>query len=115
MEAINNPESFEIFKSRVAEIFKNEGLSEGLKSEIEDWIKLAYERHHKYGSSAEERILIQLQMAQIYGSTEQYDSSWKLLSEAWDYADGMKNTELVKEVEDLIDSIHGRKDQNELS
>jgi hypothetical protein len=109
MEGPNNPESFESFKNRVAEIFKNEGLSENLKSEIENWSKSAYERYHKYGSPAEERISIQLQMAQIYGATEQYDNSWNTLSGAWVYADGMKNTELVKEVEDLMGLIHGRK------
>lgn len=109
MEGLNSPESFESFKNRVAEVFKSERLSESLKSEIENWIKLAYERYHKYGSSAEERILIQLQMAQIYGITEQYDNSWDTLSDAWVYADGVKNTELVKKVEDLRDSIHGRK------
>lgn len=109
MEGLNNQESFESFKNRIAETFKSEGLSKGLKSEIGNWIDSAYERYHKYGSSAEERISIQLQIAQIYGVTEQHDNSWDILSEASDYADGVKNAELIKEVDDLMDSIHGRK------
>ncbi|OHB15244.1 MAG: hypothetical protein A2431_01800 [Candidatus Zambryskibacteria bacterium RIFOXYC1_FULL_39_10] len=109
MEGLNNVESFESFKNKIAEIFKREGLSENLKSEIERWIDSVYERYHKYGSSAEERISIQLQIAQIYGVTEQYDNSWDILSDVWVYADGIKNAKLVKEVDDLMDSIHGKK------
>jgi len=108
MEGINNQESFESFKNRIAETFKTEGLSEGLRAEIGRWIDSVYERNHKY-SSSEERISIQLQIAQIYGVTEQYDNSWDFLLEASDYADGIKNAELIKEVDDLMDSIHGKK------
>ncbi len=109
MEELNSPESFEGFKNRVAEIFKKEGLSDSLKSEIESWLASAYERYDREGSSAEERILIMLQMAQIYGATEQYDNSWDTLESAWDYASGEQNAELVEKVEDMMDSIHIRK------
>ena len=114
MESLSIPESFETFKNRVTEIFKNEGLSENLSSEIKKWCELKYIEYHAHGTSAEKRILIQLEFAQIFGVTEQYDSSWEVLSKAWDYADGMKDAELVKKVEDLMDLIHIRKDEHEL-
>lgn len=106
-----NSMRFEEFKNNIAATFEREGLSENLRSMIEDWIKFGYAgRIGAWGSSGEQRVGFQMELAQIFGATEQYDDSWETLSKAWDYAHEMYNDELVQEIENLMDKIHGRKD-----
>lgn len=81
MEGINNQESFESFKNIIAETFKTEGLSEGLKSEIERW----YEKRFKETDdpnvdvTAVQKASFQLELAQIYIVTYQDDLANEVL------------------------------------
>ena len=111
---VNIPESFESFKNIIAERYAAEGLSESLKAEIENWIKIRYAETGVYGSTAGQRISFQIEMAQIFGATEQYDESWKALYEAEDYAYEMGEADFLRKIEELRNEIHGKKDEEEL-
>jgi hypothetical protein len=102
-------ENFDSFKDRIEKSFKEEGLSERLKLEIEERNKKRYFETSINGASVEQRISYQIELAQIYGITEQYDQSWDVLSDVWTFADNSNDEKLKKEVENWMDVIHGKK------
>ena len=67
MEGINNQESFESFKNRIAETFKSEGLSEGLKADIKRWCDKKQEENDRPDTdvTATQKATFQVELAQI--------------------------------------------------
>ena len=105
MEGLNNPESFEDFKNRIADIFKNEGISENLNSEIEKWHSRRQQETDMPGGTIEQRTVFQIELAQIYIAIGKNDSAFDTLDDAWTEADQEGLTDLVKKIEDLMKSI----------
>lgn len=105
MEGLNIIESFESFKKRVAEIFKNEGLSESLNLEIEKWHSRRQQETDVAGGTIEQRVVFQVELAQIYMAVGKNDSAFDTLSDVWTEADQGGLMDLVKEIADLMNSI----------
>ena len=105
MEELNNTESFESFRSRITEIFKREGLSENLEREIDIWHKRKQEETDRPGGTIEQRVVFQMELAQIYLVMERNDFAFDTLSDAWDQANNKGLSNLVKEITDLMNSI----------
>jgi len=105
MEGLNNPESFEDFKNRVAEIFKSEGFSENLNSEIEKWHSRRQRETDMPGGTIEQRVIFQMELAQVYIKIGKNDSAFDTLSDAWTEADQGGLADLVKEITDLMNSM----------
>lgn len=84
MEGINNQESFESFKNRIAETFKSEGLSEGLKADIKRWCDRKQEENDRPDTdvTATQKATFQVELAQIYIVTEQDDLAYGVLDDA---------------------------------
>ena len=104
MERLKGVESFDSFKNRIAGIFKNEGPSENLEKEIDVWHKRRQEETDMPGGTIQQRVIFQMELAQIYIVTEKNDFAFDTLSDAWDEANNTGLTDLVKEITDLMNS-----------
>jgi hypothetical protein len=93
------------FKNRIAEIFKTEGLSENLLSEIDAWHDRRYEETDKPGGTIQERVVFQMELAQLFIVTERNSLSLDTLNDALDQARQEGLDDLAQEIQDLIDSI----------
>lgn len=105
MEGINKPESFEDVKNRITEIFNREGLSESLNSEIERWHSRRQQETDLPGGTIEQRVVFQVELAQIYIAVGKNDSAFDTLEDAWDEANQEGLTDLVKEITDLMNNL----------
>lgn len=105
MEGLNNQKSFEYFKNRVKEIFEREGISENLNSEIEKWHSRRQQETDMPGGTIEQRVVFQIELAQIYIAVGKNDSAFDTLEDVWTEADQKGLTDLVKEIENLMRSI----------
>jgi hypothetical protein len=102
MEELNNQESFGDFKNRISEIFKTEGLSENLSAEVEKWHSRRYEETDRYGGTIEQRIIFQMELAEIYLITERVDLALETLDDAWTQADQEGLQDLAAKIGDMI-------------
>jgi len=106
MEGIpNKPESFENFKSAIYEIYKIDGWSEKLNSLIGVWHTKRQQETDIPGVTIEERVVFQIELAQIYIVAERYDSAHTTLNDAWTEAEQEGLTGLVQKIKDLMNSI----------
>ena len=105
MERLNNSESFESFKNRIIEIRNNEGLSENLLSEIDRWHKSKQQETDMPGGTIEQRVVFQIELAELYIATRRLNLAYDTLSDAWTEADQEGLTDLVKKIADLMNSI----------
>lgn len=85
-EPMGNIESFENFKVRLIEIFEREGLSENLLSEIDRWHERKQKETDLPGGTIEQRVLFQVELAQIYFGTGRIDQAFVCLGDAYDQA-----------------------------
>ena len=106
MEGLNKPENFEDVKNIISEIFKNEGISENLNSEIEKWHSRRQQETDIPGGTIQQRIVFQVELAQIYIAVGKNDSAFDTLGDAWDEANQEGLTDLVKEITDLMNHIN---------
>jgi hypothetical protein len=106
MESLDNAETFESFKNRVTEIFKNESLSENLLSEIDIWHNRRYEEIGLPGGTIEQRVVFHIEFSELYISTGRPDLAYDTLSDAWTEADQEGLTDLVKKITDLMNHIN---------
>lgn len=104
MEGLNNIENFESFKNRIADIFKTEGVSENLNLEIERWHARRQQETDLPGGTIEQRVIFQIELAQIYVVIEKNDSAFDTLNDAWTEADQDGLTDLVQKIETIMRS-----------
>jgi hypothetical protein len=86
-------------------MFKSEGLSENLNAEIEKWHERRQQETDMPGGTIEQRVVFQIELAQIYITIGKNDSAFDTLSDAWVEADQEGLTDLVQQIEDIIRSI----------
>ncbi len=99
-------ESFESLKSRVADIFAAEGLSENLKNIIQKWHDEQYEKTDKRGGAIEDRVIFQMRYAELYIITKRYEFAFDILDSALDQAKQERLDELVHQIGPMIDSCY---------
>ncbi len=104
MEGLNKPESFENFKNAIYEIYKMDGWSENLNQLIGVWHNKRHEETDALGGTIEERVVFQIQLAEIYIVTERYDSAYTTLNDAWTEAEQASLTDLVQKIKGLMGS-----------
>lgn len=105
MEGIpNNRESFENFKSAVYEIYKIDGWSDKLDSLIGVWQNKRQQETDLQGGTIEERVVFQIELAELYIITEQDDRAWNVLDDAWTEATQEGLTGLVEKIRGLMNS-----------
>lgn len=105
MEGLNESESFEDVKNRITEIFNKEGLSESLNSEIEKWHSKRQQETDLPGGTIEQRVVFQIELAQIYIAIGKNDSAFDTLEDAWDEANQEGLNDLMKEITDLMNNL----------
>ena len=105
MEGINTSESFENVKNRITEIFNGEGLSENLNSEIERWHNRRQQETDRPGGTIEQRVVFQMELAQIYIAVGKNDSAFDTLEDVWDEANQEGLVDLVEEITNLMNSL----------
>ena len=105
MEGINTSESFEDVKNRIKEIFNGEGLSENLNSEIERWHNRRQQETDRPGGTIEQRVVFQMELAQIYIAVGKNDSAFDTLEDVWDEANQEGLVDLVEEITNLMNSL----------
>lgn len=101
MEGLNNQKSFEDFKSRITEIFKAEGYSENLKSEIDRWHARNQEETDRPGDTIDKRIVFQIELAEIYIAIERNDLAKETLDDAWVQAKQAGLSDLIRRIEEM--------------
>ncbi|MFA6270182.1 MAG: hypothetical protein WC657_03160 [Candidatus Paceibacterota bacterium] len=106
MEGLNKSESFEDVKNRITEIFNREGLSESLNLEIERWHSKRQQETDMPGGTIEQRVVFQIELAQIYIAVGKTDSAFDTLEDVWDEANQEGLTDLVREITDLMNHIN---------
>lgn len=107
MEELKKEENFESFKNKITEIFEKEGLSESLSSEIEEWYKKRHQETDVPGSTAEDKITFQVEMARIYHATNRLNEALSFLGDAWTFADGMGLSDLAEEIKSMAREWNG--------
>jgi hypothetical protein len=107
MEGIKDAESFESFKKRITEIFGKEGLSENLILEINIWHDKRHKETDGMGGSIEERVVFQMELAEIYIATDQQELAFDTLSDAGIQADQEGLNDLSAEIDELMNSLNG--------
>lgn len=106
MEEFNNaPESFENFKNRISEMYRNEGLSENLLGEIDKWHDRKYEETDRRGGAIEDRVVFQMELAQLYIATDRNNLALDTLEDVLVEADQAGLSDLAEEINNLISSI----------
>jgi hypothetical protein len=105
MEELNHIESFESFGNRIADIFKSEGLSASLLSEIDRWHDRRYRETDEVGGTIRGRVMFQIELARLYIITERNNLALDTLNDAWTEADQEGLIDLTEEIAVLIDSI----------
>ncbi|PIR40128.1 MAG: hypothetical protein COV33_01385 [Candidatus Zambryskibacteria bacterium CG10_big_fil_rev_8_21_14_0_10_34_34] len=105
MEELNNVEIFENVKNRIKEIFNGEGLSENLNSEIERWHNRRQQETDRPGGTIEQRVVFQMELAQIYIAVGKNDSAFDTLEDVWDEANQEGLVDLVEEITNLMNSL----------
>ena len=107
MEGIpHKPESFKNFKSSVWEIYKIDGWSENLNSLIGVWHNERQQETDLPGGTIEERVVFQMELAEIYMVTERYDRAFDTLEDAWVEANQEGLVGLVQKITDLMNHIN---------
>ena len=92
-------------KNRITEIFNREGLSESLNYEIKKWHSRRQQETDMPGGTIEQRVVFQVELAQIYIAVGKNDSAFDTLANAWIEANQEDLTDLVKEITDLMKAI----------
>jgi hypothetical protein len=106
MEGPNRLESFEDVKNKIKEIFDREGLSESLNLEVEKWHSRRQQETDLPGGTIEQRVVFQIELAQIYIAIGKNDLAFDTLNDAWTEAEQEGLSDLVKEIANLMNSIN---------
>lgn len=97
-------ESFDSFINRIKKIYANDPSSPDLDLEMAKWLKRRMEEtDRRYtGDSALPRIDMEIELAQIYIATKRWEDAMEILRDAEDEADGMRSSEHLEKIDELI-------------
>jgi len=105
MERPSSIENFEDFKNKIAKIFRSEGFSEYLNSEIEKWHGRRQQKTDMLGGTIEQRVNFQIELALIYTVIGKNDLAVDTLNDALCQASQEGLVEDMQVIGHLIDMI----------